>query len=160
MPKQNPRDVYGKNPPTFCVTLSTGGFHSAQRLACGKECEPAGDWGPSRGPQSPAGLALHPERITPAPLRKLLCRRPSGTRKSLRRPAMVSYHPYVCSIMGDAIDRIAAAIDQVASDARGAADEPELTARVAEIWLMMGALDPELSRRQQGYTAPADGTPR
>jgi hypothetical protein len=73
---------------------------------------------------------------------------------------MVRYHPYVCSIMGDAIDRIAAAIDQVASDARGAADEPELTARVAEIWLMMGALDPELSRRQQGYTAPADGTPR
>ncbi|HEX6451104.1 MAG TPA: hypothetical protein VF060_16760 [Trebonia sp.] len=66
----------------------------------------------------------------------------------------------MCSIMGDAIDRIAAAIDQVASDVRGASGEPELTARVAEIWLMMGALDPELSRRQQGYTAPVDGTPR
>jgi hypothetical protein len=62
--------------------------------------------------------------------------------------------------MGDAIERIAAAIDQVASDAHGAADESELTARVAEIWLMVGALDPELARRQQGYTGPADDTPR
>lgn len=66
----------------------------------------------------------------------------------------------MCSITGDAIERIAAAIDQVASDAHGVADEVELTARIAEIWLMMGALDPELARRQQGYTAPADGTPR
>ena len=84
----------------------------------------------------------------------------AGTRKYLRSPTRVRYYPYVCSIMGDAIERIAAAIDQVASDVRGSADEPELTARVAEIWLMMGALDPELARRQQGYTTPADGTPR
>lgn len=66
----------------------------------------------------------------------------------------------MCSITGDAIERIAAAIDQVACDAHGAADEMALTARIAEIWLMMGALDPELARRQRGYTAPADGTPR
>ena len=56
-----------------------------------------------------------------------------------------------------AIERIAAAIDQVADDARGLADESELTARVAEIWLMMSALDPALARRQQRYTTPADG---
>ncbi|MBO0802781.1 MAG: hypothetical protein J2P25_06865 [Nocardiopsaceae bacterium] len=59
----------------------------------------------------------------------------------------------MCSIMGDAIDRIVTAIDQVASDAHGSAGEPELTVRVAEIWLMMGALDPELTRRQRGYAA-------
>jgi hypothetical protein len=81
-------------------------------------------------------------------------------RKHLRPATRVRYYPHVCSIMGDAIERIAAAIDQVASDVRGAADEPELTARVAEIWLMMGALDPELARRQQGYATPADGMPR
>jgi hypothetical protein len=52
--------------------------------------------------------------------------------------------------------QIAAAIDQVAHDARGTADEPELTARVAEIWLMMSAVDPALARRQQGYVTPAD----
>lgn len=69
----------------------------------------------------------------------------------------------MCSITGDAIDSIAAAIDQismaidqVASDARGSAGTPELTVRVAKIWLMMGALDPELARRQRGYTASAD----
>lgn len=83
----------------------------------------------------------------------------TGTRKRLRTPARIRYHPHVCSIKGDAIERIAAAIDQVAREVRGSA-EPELTARIAEIWLMMGALDPELARRQQGYTAPADGTPR
>lgn len=86
-------------------------------------------------------------------------------RKRLRPPPRFRYHPHVCSITGDAIDGIAlaidqitAAIDQVASDVRGSADEPELTARVAGIWLMMGALDPELARRQRGYTAQADGT--
>jgi len=61
----------------------------------------------------------------------------------------------VCSI-----EQVAAAIDQVARDACGLADEPALTARVAEIWLMMGALDPELARRQQKYTTPAEDTPR
>jgi hypothetical protein len=81
-------------------------------------------------------------------------------RKHLRPTARVRYYPHVCSITGDAIERIAAAIDQVASDVRGVADEPELTARVAEIWLMMGALDPELARRQQGYATPADGMTR
>jgi hypothetical protein len=63
----------------------------------------------------------------------------------------------VCSITGDAIERIAEAIDQLASDAQGAPAE-ELTARVAEIWLMMGAIDPELARRQQRYHMPSDGT--
>jgi hypothetical protein len=64
--------------------------------------------------------------------------------------------------MGDAIDRIADAIDQLASDAQGETGEPEsgaLAARVAELWLMVSALDPELARRKQGYTTPADGAP-
>jgi len=125
-------------------------------------------WKRGAGPRSTAAhpgvlvaarLASHAERITPAPQRQPLSRPPFGSAKDPAPAGAVRYYPHVCSIMGDAIDRIAAAIDQVASDARGVADEPELTARVAEIWLMMGALDPELSRRQQGYTAPGDGTP-
>jgi hypothetical protein len=69
--------------------------------------------------------------------------------------------------MGDAIDRIAEAIDQLASDAHGDVSEPELAARVADLWMRLSALDPELARRKQGYGAggmetqpPADGAPR
>ena len=72
------------------------------------------------------------------------------------------YHSPVCSSTGDAIDRIAAAIDQLASDAsdaNGAASEAELTARVAALWQMVSDLDPELARRARRYTGPADGAP-
>jgi hypothetical protein len=68
----------------------------------------------------------------------------------------------VCSITGDAIDRIVAAIDQLASDARNASaevSEGELTTRVAALWQMVSELDPELARRAQRYTGPADGGP-
>jgi hypothetical protein len=68
----------------------------------------------------------------------------------------------VCSTTGDAIDRIAAAIDQLALDARemrGGAGQPELSRRVACLWQMVGDLDPELARRARRYTAPADGGP-
>ena len=53
--------------------------------------------------------------------------------------------------MGDAVDRVTAAIDQLASDAHGDASEPELAARVAGLWQMVSQLDPELARRTQGY---------
>jgi hypothetical protein len=68
----------------------------------------------------------------------------------------------VCSITGDAIDRIAAAIDQLASDARDAkagVSEDELTSRIATLWQMVSDLDPELARRARRYTGPADGAP-
>lgn len=61
--------------------------------------------------------------------------------------------------MGDAIDRLAEAIDQLASDAQGATSGRELAARVAELWLMVSDLDPEMARRSQGYTKPADDAP-
>lgn len=83
---------------------------------------------------------------------------PERTVASLR----LSYHSPVCSTTGDAIDRIAAAIDQLATDARGANDKAgptALAARVAELWLMISALDPELARRKQRYARPADGAP-
>jgi hypothetical protein len=65
----------------------------------------------------------------------------------------------VCSILGDAIDEIAAAIDQLAHDVRegsGSVQHVHHTARVADIWLMVTALDPELGRLMLRYTAPAD----
>jgi hypothetical protein len=60
-------------------------------------------------------------------------------------------------MMGDAIERIAEAIDQLDRDVHGAA-EPELIVRLAGIWLMMSALDPEIARLQQAYVTPSDGT--
>lgn len=64
----------------------------------------------------------------------------------------------MCSIQGDEIKRITEAIDQLASGIQGMT-EAELTARVAGIWLMVGELYPELTRRQKRYTTPPDGTP-
>ena len=75
-------------------------------------------------------------------------------------PASVGYHSPVCSNTGDAIDRITAAIDQLASDARdahGTMLDDELATRIATLWQMVGDLDPELARRAQRYAAPADG---
>jgi hypothetical protein len=67
----------------------------------------------------------------------------------------------VCSNTGDAIDRVTAAIDQLASDSRDAkgANEGELTTRIADLWLMVSDLDPELARRTRRYTALADDGP-
>jgi hypothetical protein len=68
----------------------------------------------------------------------------------------------VCSNTGDAIDRIAAAIDQLASDAQDAkagVNEDELATRVATLWQMVSDLDPELARRARRYTGPVDGGP-
>lgn len=77
----------------------------------------------------------------------------------LRPTGPLRYPSRVCSNKGDAIDRIAEAIDQLASDAQGEASGQELATRVAELWLMVSAVDPELARRKQHYTASADGTP-
>jgi hypothetical protein len=65
----------------------------------------------------------------------------------------------VRSNTGDEIGRIATAIDQLESDARTGADQAELTTRIAALWQMVSAIDPELARRAQRYTAPPGGTP-
>lgn len=69
------------------------------------------------------------------------------------------YHSPVRSNTGDEIGRIATAIDQLESDARSGTGEAELTTRIADLWQMISALDPELARRAQQYTAPPGGTP-
>jgi len=85
--------------------------------------------------------------------------RPHGTVQPPARRTAVGYPSPVCSSQGEAIDRIAAAIDQLATDARGGADHRELTARVAGVWEMISDLDPELARRAQAYNANASGAP-
>jgi hypothetical protein len=72
---------------------------------------------------------------------------------------VVGYPSPVCSSQGEAIHRVAAAIDQLAVDAKSRADHQELTARVAGVWEMISDLDPELARRAQAYAADAEGAP-
>ena len=100
----------------------------------------------------------YPERTVPTRAARL-----SATTGSLaewlRAAGPLRYPSRVCSITGDAIDRIAEAIDQLASDAQGETSGQELAARVAGIWQMVSALDPELARRTEQYTAPGSGTP-
>ena len=81
--------------------------------------------------------------------KKELPRIPAGTRRA-------GYSSPVCSILGDAIDEIAAAIDDLARAAREGSGSVQHTARVADIWLMITALDPELGRSVLRYTAPTD----
>ena len=88
-----------------------------------------------------------------------------GTRATVEKkwlpriPAAVrgaGYPSPVCSILGDAIDQIAAAIDELARDVREGSGSVQHMARVADIWLMVTALDPELGRHVLHYMAPAD----
>jgi hypothetical protein len=50
------------------------------------------------------------------------------------------------------MDEITDAIDRLARDAHEEVPAQELAQRLAHIWTMMGALDPELARRQRKYT--------
>jgi hypothetical protein len=114
------------------------------------------------------GFSPVPERNQPT------LRRPAETNAARARSSaldpgeqaapsiLAGYDSPVCSMTGDAIDRIAAAIDQLASDVQDAstkASEDELTTRIAALWQMVSDLDPELARRARRYTGPADGGP-
>jgi hypothetical protein len=66
----------------------------------------------------------------------------------------------VCSTPEGAIDRIIQAIDQLASDVQADSGSSRHAsahhaARIAAIWRMVAAVDPELARRVSRYTAPA-----
>jgi hypothetical protein len=86
------------------------------------------------------------------------------------REGRAGYPSRVCSIRGEepawgtvpgageGVDRIAEAIDQLESDLRAQTGTPEVSARVAAIWLMVTALDPELARLVTRYTAPGSPT--
>jgi hypothetical protein len=145
----NPRGVQEKNQADFFDEISTAVFHSPLPLACGKRVRAA------------SGRALWLYR-TEGGDRRTPQLRPIGglpARSACAGPARSAILSRVCSIKGDAVERIAEAIDQLACDAQGDASGQELATRVAELWLMVSALDPELARRKQRYTTPADDTP-
>jgi hypothetical protein len=61
----------------------------------------------------------------------------------------------VCSIDFFALRQVTEAIDQLEADRR-ITDAADLEARVAAIWSMVSAIDPELARLASGYQPPAD----
>ena len=60
----------------------------------------------------------------------------------------------MCSIDFSALRRVTEAIDQLEAD-RGNADAADLEERVAAVWSMVSAIDPELARLASGYERPA-----
>jgi len=61
------------------------------------------------------------------------------------------YASTVCSGAQSAISEIAEAIDQLAADSRARSASSDMTARVAAVWAMVAALDPEVDRLRMGY---------
>lgn len=61
----------------------------------------------------------------------------------------------VCSIEEPALRRVAEAINQLDADRRSA-DSAGLEARIAEVWAMVGEIDPELARLASRYANPPE----
>jgi hypothetical protein len=74
----------------------------------------------------------------------------AAARKRLRGPAPGCYDSTMCSIDGDALHRVAEAIDRLEAD-RQSAEAADLEARIAAVWSMVGEIDPELARLVSRY---------
>jgi hypothetical protein len=57
----------------------------------------------------------------------------------------------VCSTPESALDDLARAIDELAADCGSGVSAGQLAERIARLWGMITALDPELARRRAGY---------
>jgi hypothetical protein len=61
----------------------------------------------------------------------------------------------VCSNGDEAIAEVISAIDQLAADCGAGLAAADMRSRVAGIWSMLAALDPELARLTAAYDRPA-----
>jgi hypothetical protein len=145
--------VHKKNSVTFWPLLFHSKIHRQHKGACGKRVQVG-----RRLAFSPdIERTLDDSHQPSAPASRECENAGSSPWNRLRAEAQLGYPSSVCSNTGDAVDRLAAAIDQLARDARGDASDPALAARVAALWQMVSDLDPELARRTQGYTALPGG---
>ncbi len=63
----------------------------------------------------------------------------------------------VCSNEDEPIAAVIGAIDQLAADCGAGLAAADMRSRVARIWSMLTALDPELARLTAAYERPARG---
>ena len=61
----------------------------------------------------------------------------------------------VCSSEDGPIAEVISAIDQLAADCEAGLAAADMRSRVARIWSMLAALDPELARLTAAYERPA-----
>jgi hypothetical protein len=84
---------------------------------------------------------------------------PNGREPGLTEPCRVvgrhRYYPMVCSSEDGAIAEVISAIDQLAADSGAGLTAAAMRSRVAGIWAMLAALDPELARLSAAYGQPA-----
>jgi len=60
----------------------------------------------------------------------------------------------VCSIEDGEIAAVISAIDQLAADSGAGLTAADMPSRVAGIWAMLAALDPEMARLSAAYEQP------
>ena len=77
----------------------------------------------------------------------------SGCAEAPARGPPGCYDSTVCSIEGDALRRVAEAIDQLEA-ARQNTDAADLEARIAAVWSMVTEIDPDLARLVSRYEKP------
>ena len=65
----------------------------------------------------------------------------------------------VCSNEDGAITEVISAIDQLAADCGAGLAAADMRSRVARIWSMLAALDPELARLTAAYDRPVPDQP-
>ncbi len=75
--------------------------------------------------------------------------------KPCRAVSRHRYYPMVCSIEDGAIAEVIRAIDQLAADSGAGLTPADMRSRVAGIWAMLAALDPELARLTAAYEQPS-----
>jgi hypothetical protein len=84
---------------------------------------------------------------------------PNGRGPELTEPGRAvsryRYYPMVCSIEDEAIAEVISAIDQLAADSGAGLTPADMRSRVAGIWAMLAALDPELARLRAAYEQPS-----
>ena len=65
----------------------------------------------------------------------------------------------VCSIEDGAIAEVISAIDQLAADSGAGLTGADLRSRIAGVWAMLAALDPELARLSAAYEQAGQSKP-
>ena len=93
---------------------------------------------PGARPGRPGGARIWPEFAEPG--------------QAVGRPR---YYPMVCSSEDGLIAEVVRAIDQLAADSAAGLGAAELRSRVASVWAMLAALDPELARLSAAYQPQA-----
>jgi hypothetical protein len=74
------------------------------------------------------------------------------------RVSVAGYRSSVCSTQESPLGRLARAIDDLAADSRDGAATDHLAERIAQLWRMLGELDPELAKRRSRYERTTDRT--